>query len=75
MIQLTSTTAIMLYLCMTLLALLSVWCCNHFFSRKKKIVLAEQELFVCEYCHFAYLADLMKTVTQCPQCRSYNKKT
>lgn len=74
MIELTSSTAAMLYLCMTLSVLLGLWAYQHYRSRRQKIVIIEQKLAVCEYCHFAYLADLSKNVTQCPQCRCFNKK-
>lgn len=74
MIALTSTTAAMLYLCLTLSVLLGIWTYNHYQSRRKKIIIVEQELAVCEYCHFAYLIDLSKQVTQCPQCTCFNKR-
>jgi hypothetical protein len=73
MIELSTTTAIMLYLCMTLATLLSLWGYHHYQSRKKKVDLSHQRLIVCEYCHFAYLDRVTKPVTQCPQCESYNK--
>lgn len=73
MIGLSSTTALMLYLCLTLGILLAVWISHFYRFRNKKVVIAEQDLLVCEYCHCAYLAKKAKTVTQCPQCHSYNK--
>lgn len=74
MIELSPTTAIMVYLCMTLATLLGIWGYHHYRSRKKKVVLNEQDLYVCEYCHYAYLDHIAKPVTQCPQCGSFNKK-
>lgn len=73
MIELTSTTAIMLYLCLTLGVLLFLWGHRHYQSRKKKLDLSHQRLIICEYCHFAYLDKVAKPVTQCPQCSSFNK--
>lgn len=73
MISLSPNTALMLYLCLTLAILFGVWLSNHYKTRRKKIVLAEEHLLVCEYCHCAYLAQAEKQVTQCPQCNSYNK--
>ncbi len=73
MIELTPITALMLYLCLTLATLMGIWGWHHLSSRKKKIVITEQELLVCEYCHFAYLAQISKGVTKCPQCDSFNK--
>lgn len=72
MITLTSTTAAMLYLCLTLATLLGLWGGQHCRSRKKKIDVSDQELLVCEYCLFAYLDDKSKRITRCPQCQSYN---
>ncbi len=74
MIKLSPVTALMLYLFMTLATLLSIWSWYHFRSRKKKVILAEQELKVCEYCHFAYLDQISKDVSQCPQCQLFNKR-
>lgn len=73
MITVSATTATMLYLCMTLAVLLSLWVYQHYRLRTKKIEITEQELFVCEYCLFVYLEEKTKTVTQCPQCHSFNK--
>jgi hypothetical protein len=73
MIELTSSTAMMLYLCLTLGTLLGIWATQHYRTISKKIETSEQSLFVCEFCTFAYLADVAKDVTQCPQCQCYNK--
>jgi len=73
MIELSPTTGFMLYLGATFVFLLGLWSYQHYLSRKKKILTTKQELFVCEYCQFAYLAELDRKVTQCPQCHSFNK--
>jgi ribosomal protein L37AE/L43A len=73
MIELTPNTAFMIYLGLTLGMLFGIWCFQHFRTRKKKIAIAEKELFVCEYCHFCYLDDKAKEITKCSQCHSYNK--
>lgn len=73
MISLSMTTALMLYLALTLIILFSLWGYHHYTLRNKKIIVSEEELFLCEYCHFAYLADRAKQVNKCPQCSSYNK--
>lgn len=74
MIELTATTAAMLYLCLTLSVLFGLWTYHHYRSRHKKITTLDQELLVCEYCHAAYLGDIAKDVSQCPQCSCYNKQ-
>ena len=72
MIVLAPTTAIMLYLLTTLLAILGIWSWRHYQTRQKKVVTIQKELIVCEYCHFAFLEEKAKKVSQCPQCQSYN---
>lgn len=74
MIKVSSTTAAMIYLSLTMMVVLGLWVYHHYISRKKKIIIAEEELLVCEYCHFAYLASISKKLTKCPQCQCFNKK-
>lgn len=73
MIEISTNTALMLYLGVTLIILMGVWSTQHFRRRHQKIVKDEQELLICEFCHFAYLEDIAKPVTKCPQCQSFNK--
>lgn len=73
MIELSPTTAVNLYLALTLTLLLSLWGFHHYSTRRKKIIAEDNELLVCEFCHFAYLAEIGKAVTKCPQCTSFNK--
>lgn len=73
MIELTLMTALLLYLGLTLAIVLGLWTYHHYCTRSKQILSGEQQLRICEYCHYTYLADSIKTVTQCPQCKSYNK--
>jgi uncharacterized paraquat-inducible protein A len=73
MIELSANTAMMLYLSITLTVILGTWIYQHYDSKKRKIVTSEHILHVCEYCHNAYLADDFKKVTQCPQCKLFNK--
>lgn len=73
MIELSTGAAINIYLGVTLTILLGMWFYHHYNVRNKKVVTTDKELMVCEFCHFAYLAEKPKTVTQCPQCQSFNK--
>jgi uncharacterized paraquat-inducible protein A len=73
MIELSPTTAFMVYLGVTLAVLLGIWVTQHYRSKSKPTLPSEQKLQVCEYCHFAYLDDSNKGVSKCPQCQSYNK--
>lgn len=73
MIELSTTTAFMLYLIATLSPLLILWAYQHFQTRKHKIATEENDLRICEFCHFCYLGNRGAALSQCPQCRSFNK--
>lgn len=75
MIELSPSGALMLYLGMTLAVVLGLWIHQHYRSRHKKVLTAENDLQVCEYCHCAYLADRGKALNQCPSCKLINKRT
>lgn len=72
MIEISSNTAIMIYLGVSIFSILAVWGWHHWSGKKKKIQLGEKKLVLCEFCHFAYLDNGIKKVTRCPQCQSYN---
>ena len=74
MIELSQATALLLYLGITLAAILSIWISSHYRSRKRRFMPLEKELNACEFCHFAYLDTGSKPVTRCPRCNSYNKR-
>lgn len=73
MIELSANTAVMLYLSFTLVVILGLWLHHHYQSRRKKIVTTDHELYLCEYCHCAYLEADFKDITQCPECGLFNK--
>lgn len=73
MIEVAPNTAIMIYLAIFLAVIMGLWLNTHVVKRNKKIVTTEQKLLVCEYCQCAYVEDLAKEVTKCPECQSYNK--
>ena len=75
MIHLTPSTAIILYLAITLGSLFTLWGWCHYHTRKKKVLIAREKLHICEYCACPYLASNDATVSRCPQCHSYNAPT
>ncbi len=75
MIELTQSTALLLYLGFTLATLLGVWLYSHYKTKSKKVLPLEKQLHICEFCHFAYLDINAKKITQCPQCKSFNQET
>lgn len=74
MIELSASAALMLYLGITLGVVLGLWIHQHYRSRKQKVMTAENELQVCEYCHCAYLAERGKPLSHCPSCKLINKR-
>ncbi len=74
MIELSFTTAFMLYLGITLTFVLGIWIYSHYRTRRQTIFSCEKALFVCEYCHFAYLEENIKELNRCPQCGLFNKQ-
>lgn len=73
MIEVTPTTAFVLYLAVTLATLSGFWIYQHVHFRRKVITSAAEHLYLCEYCQSAYIQDASQPVTQCPHCQSYNK--
>lgn len=73
MIEVSPATAVMLYLALTLVVVLGLWGYNHYRTRHRRLKMEAHKLLVCEYCHYAYLEAHEATVTQCPQCHSFNK--
>jgi len=73
MIEVTAANAALLYLGATLAVLFGLWALYHYRTLRRIILSSPEELLVCEYCHFAYMAEATLKVTRCPQCRSFNK--
>lgn len=73
MIEVSATTALMLYLCLTLFVMLGLWAMQHYRTRKTEILPIEKNLQTCEFCHFAYLVEGTTPITKCPCCNSFNE--
>lgn len=74
MIELTFSTLFVLYLTITLGIVLGIWIYSHYRTRRMAFFPLERSLFICEFCHFAYLEESVKGVNRCPQCGLLNKK-
>lgn len=72
MFEVSSTTALMLYLGFALAVIFGIWLFQHFQFKRKPHLVLEQTLYKCEYCRFAYLSGSHQTITQCPQCKLFN---
>lgn len=64
----------MLYLSITFAAVLGIWIYSHYRMRRRTFFTTEKALFICEYCHFAYVEDSAKLLNKCPQCSLFNKQ-
>jgi len=73
MIELSPTTALMVYLGFALAFLLGIWIFSHYKTKRRPILPSEKDLHVCEFCHFAYLDVGAKKITRCPRCESLNQ--
>ncbi len=74
MIQTTSSAAFTIYLSITLGMVMALWIYTHYRSKKRKILTNEKELFICEFCHFAYVDEQVNQLNLCPQCGLFNKR-
>jgi hypothetical protein len=74
MIELSYDSLFILYLCFTLSSVIGVWIISHHRRKKRIFFSSEEALRVCEYCHFAYLENSLKTLNRCPQCKLFNKE-
>lgn len=73
MIEITIDAAIKIYLAICLSLILTFWIYHHMSNRKRKIIIKDSKLLVCEYCLNPYLGDISKELTTCPKCKSINK--
>ncbi len=74
MLKLDVSSAVFLYLMSTLLVIFVLWI---FFEKKAvlpKFVREEADVWECAICSYTYVDSTHHEISQCPQCKSYNKK-
>ena len=74
MLRLDISTAVFLYLMSSLLVIFFLWI---FFEKKAvlpKFVREEADVWECVICAHTYVDSQHQGISQCPQCKSYNKK-
>ena len=67
--------AIFLYVMFSLFAIFALWI---FFEKKAalpKFVRPEADVWECKICAYTYVDSTHHEISQCPQCKSYNKKS
>ncbi|MGK5593894.1 MAG: hypothetical protein ACSNEK_00870 [Parachlamydiaceae bacterium] len=72
MFEVTATHATLIYLGGTVAIIFAIWIFHHYEARKRPWIGHSEELYICEYCHFAYLSS-HHPINRCPQCKSFNK--
>jgi ribosomal protein L37AE/L43A len=75
MIKVDITTAIFLYLMSALGVVFILWI---FYEKKAvlpKFVREEADVWECSICTYTYVDSTHHEISQCPQCKSYNKKS
>lgn len=75
MLRLDVSTAVFLYVMSSLLVIFVLWI---FFERKAilpKYVREKADVWECAICTYTYVDSMHREISQCPQCRSYNKKS
>ena len=74
MFKLDVSTAVFLYVMSSLLVVFMLWI---FFEKKTalpKFVREEADVWECAICAYTYVDSTHHEISQCPQCKSYNKK-
>lgn len=75
MLKLDVSTAVFLYVMSSLLVIFLLWI---FFERKAilpKYVREKADVWECSICTYTYVDSTHHEISQCPQCKSYNKKS
>ncbi len=73
MISVDPSKALILYLMFFFITLLFLWLKSNKKRTKAIKVKPFSVLYLCYYCTFVYLDKNHKKITQCPQCKSFNK--
>ena len=74
MLRMDVSTAVFLYVMSSLLVVFFLWI---FFEKKSilpKYVREEADVWECAICAHTYVDSTHQDISQCPQCKSYNKK-
>ena len=74
MIRVDVSVAVVFYVMSALLVIFVMWV---FFEKKSvlpKFVREEADVWECTICAYTYVDSRHQEISQCPQCKSYNKK-
>lgn len=74
MIELDITTAVALYLCLTVITLLLLELFLDRETKSKQYASEKKSIWQCEVCTFTYIDSQHDVISKCTQCGSFNKR-
>ncbi len=74
MIPVDISTAVLIYLSATLLAVIIVWVRFERGGSFKKYQVHPKEVWNCSVCTYTYVDSLHRELSRCPQCKSWNRR-
>ena len=74
MIRLDVSTAVFLYVMSSLFVIFLLWIVFERRAVLPKFVREEADVWECSICAYTYVDSTHSEISQCPQCKSYNKK-
>ena len=74
MIQISLTTALVMYSAILGLVVFAIWAYTELTTRRSYHVLEKQDLWRCVFCGYVYLDERAERVSRCPQCGSFNSE-
>lgn len=75
MLKLDVSTAVFLYLTVSLLVVFLLWVLFEKRTALPKYVREDANVWECAICAHTYVDSTHHEISQCPQCKSYNKKS
>jgi hypothetical protein len=69
------STAVLIYLSVTLLGVIFIWVRFERSRAFRKYDVHPKEVWNCEICTYTYVDSLHQTLSRCPQCKSWNRRT
>lgn len=69
------STAVFLYVMSALMVIFILWVFFEKSAALPKFIREEADVWECSICAFTYVDSTHHEISQCPQCKSYNKKS
>jgi hypothetical protein len=74
MIELDISTAVAIYLFLSVVGILFVWLFSDRDKKPRQYSSDKKSVWQCEICVFTYIDSQHDIISRCPQCGSYNKR-